>query len=430
MFYREVVQETRKKVFTLELFGLLLALVAIILITSKWHEVIYALLLGIAIIIIFSAMSIDTVISTFMAAATNLNTISLTIIVLLITLFSSVMYKTLLLDKLIKSLIVSLKNIHMLVAAIPALIGLLAVPGGSIMSAPFVDQIGDRISMSNAYKSAINNFYRHVLLFFNPMAPALIVMADLSTLGFIPIMKFHLIPVIITIIVAHIVLKRLYPHIIHESNISSSQKEEPTNMSFATSLKNIFIAGFPFIAAIILALVFEVNFIIALIMAIAFTIILDYKGNKVLKTSDIKPLFIKGINWKLGLSVFTIMLFGEFIKASGTIPIMAQIITDSNMSLLLILLISSVIVGFASGHPIIGAAILYPIFIPIVGESAAYLSLIFTGMMLGYVVSPVHLCLVVSNEYFKTNYLKSNKLLLPLQVLLTALAVLMAILIY
>ena len=418
----------------MELLGLLLALVVIILVTSKWHEVIYALLLGIAIIIVFSSMSISSVISTFMAATLNYGTISLTIIVLLITLFSSVMYKTLLLDKLLKSLIDLLKNIHILIAAIPALVGLLAVPGGAIMSAPFVDQLGNRINMPNDYKAAVNTFYRHILLFFNPLAPMLIVAADLSTLGFLPIMKFHLIPVIITLIIGHLVLKYLCPYPTHKAEVSNNQKDEVENEdvshSFSTSLKNLFVSGLPLITAIILALVFEVNFILALVIAIVLTIIIDYQGDKVLKASDIKPLFSKGINWKLGLSVYTIMLFGEFIKDSGSISIMAQVITNSNMSLLLIVLISSIVVGFASGHPIVGAAILYPIFLPLIGDSAAYLSLIFTGMMLGYTSSPVHLCLIVSNEYFKTSYFGINKLLLPLQALLTALVVVMTILVY
>ena len=407
----------------MELFGLFLALAVIIFVASKWHEIIYALLLGIAIIIVFSSMPISLVISTFTDVAFSPSIISLTIIVLLITLFSSVMYKTLLFDKLLKSLIGLLKSIHVLVAAIPAIVGLLAVPGGSIMSAPFVDQLGNRINMPAHHKSAANTFYRHILLFFNPLAPMLIVIADLSTLGFLPIMKFHLIPVIVTLIIGHIVLKRLCPHESREPDIS-------TNHSFTTSLKNVLYAGLPLMVAIVLALAFNVNFIISLAIAITLTIIFDFTGDRILKISDIKPIFIKGINWKLGLSVFIIMVFGEFIKASGAIPILAQIITDSNMSLLLILLLSSVIVGIASGHPIVGAAILYPIFLPLVGDSVAYLSLIFTGMMLGYMVSPVHLCLIVSNEYFKTNYLGINKLLFPLQALLTLVAIAVAILLY
>jgi hypothetical protein len=274
--------------------------------------------------------------------------------------------------------------------------------------------------MNAGYKAAVNTFYRHILVFFNPLAPMFIVIADLSTLGFLPIMQFHLIPVIVTCIIGHIILKRMWPTEVKQDGDKAAE-------SFGTSLKNLFIAGFPLILAMSLALVFGVHFIIALSSAIVFMIFYDIIKDKILTSADIKPIFVKGINWKLGLSVYTILLFGEFVKNSGTTPIIAQIINDSHLPLLLILMVSSVAIGFTAGHPIVGAAILYPIFLPLVGDSVAYLSLIFTGMMLGYMVSPVHLCLIVSNEFYKTDYVKNNRLLLPLQVILTIVAVVVAV---
>ncbi|WP_028309688.1 DUF401 family protein [Desulfitibacter alkalitolerans] len=413
----------------MELLGLFIALVAIVLVTSKWHEVIYALLLGVVFIIIFSAMPINLILSIFMKVTFNLDTISLMIVVLLITLFSSVMYKTLLLNKLLKSLIDLVKSIHLLIALIPALVGLLAVPGGAVMSAPFIDQLGEKVKMSAGYKSAANTFYRHLSVFFNPLAPLLIIAADLSTLGFLPLMKFHLIPVIITLVISLIVINRFWPHESHESSVSTNQGEAHINNSFAASLKSVLFTGLPLIVAIVLTIILEVNFIIALVIAIALTILLDYKEDKILKTSDIKIMLSQGINWRLGFSVYAIMLFGAFVKDSGAIPILAQIITNSNMPLLLILILSSVIIGFAAGHPIVGSAILYPIFLPLIGENVAYLSLILTGMMFGYVVSPIHLCLIVSNEYFKADYLESYKLLFPLQAVLMIAGIIVAVLI-
>lgn len=418
-----------KGVLGLELLGLFLALVAIVFVTSKWHEVIYALLLGVAFIIIFSAMPINLIQSIFMKVTLNWDTITLMIVVLLITLFSSVMYKTLLLNKLLKSLIDLVKSIHLLIALIPALVGLLAVPGGAVMSAPFIDQLGEKVKMNAGYKAAANTFYRHLSVFFNPLAPLLIIAADLSTLGFLPIMKFHLIPVIVTLIVSLVVINRFWPYASYKSELATNQGETHINHSFAKSLKNVLITGLPLITAIVLTIILEVNFIIALIIAIILTIILDYKGDRLLKKSDIKIILTRGINWRLGFSVYTIMLFGAFVKDSGAIPMLAQIITNSNMPLLLILILSSVIIGFAAGHPIVGSAILYPIFLPLIGENAAYLSLILTGMMFGYVVSPIHLCLIVSNEYFRADYFEGYKLLFPLQAILMIAGIIIALLI-
>ncbi len=411
-------------VLTLELMGLFFALLAIVIITSKWHEVIYALLLGIIIIILFSSIPIHSIISIFLEVTVNIDTISLVIIVLLITLFSSIMYKTHLIDKLLESLISLIKNIHVLISVIPALVGLLAVPGGAVMSVPFVDKLGDKVKMTSGYKSGVNIFFRHVAVFFNPLAPLLIVVADLSTLGFLPLMKFHLIPVIVSLIISYLAMKHFWPI---KGDLENSLITD--SMPYMEAFKQFVYSGLPLVVAIVLALVFEVNFIIALVTAILLSIFFDYKSEKILKLESIRELFLTGINWKLGLSVYTIFLFGEFVKASGAIPLLAELIARSNMPILLILIITSVVIGFAAGHPIVGAAIIYPIFLPLVGpENIAYLSLILSGMMFGYVVSPIHLCLIVSNECFKADYLESYRILMPLQLTLMAAAIVMALL--
>lgn len=408
----------------MELIGLFFALLAIVIITSKWHEVIYALLLGIIIIILFSSIPIHSINATFVEVTVNIDTISLVITVLLITLFSSIMYKTHLIDKLLESLISLIKNIHILISIIPALVGLLAVPGGAVMSVPFVDKLGDKVRMTSGYKSGLNIFFRHVAVFFNPLAPLLIVVADLSTLGFLPLMKFHLIPVIVSLIISYLAMKHFWPI---KDDLENSLIND--SMSYMEAFKQFVFSGLPLVVAIILALVFEVNFIIALLTAILLSIFLDYKSEKNLRPASIRELFLTGINWKLGLSVYTIFLFGEFVKASGAIPQLAELIAMSNMPILLILIITSVVIGFAAGHPIVGAAIIYPIFLPLVGpENVAYLSLILSGMMFGYIVSPIHLCLIVSNECFKADYLESYRILIPLQLILMTAAIVMALL--
>lgn len=414
-----------KGVFILELIGLLIALLVIVIITSKWHQVIYALLLATIIIAFFSSMSIDTIMSVFMEITINSDTISLVIIVLLITLFSSIMYKSLLLDRLLESLISLIKSIHILICVIPALVGLLAVPGGAVMSVPFIDKLGDKVKMSSGYKSGVNVFFRHTTVFFNPLAPLLIVVADLSTLGFLPIMKFHLIPVITSLIVSYFILTYFWP--LNENLESSTLGTD--NMPFTKAFKQFAFSGLPLVVAIVLAIVFEVNFIMALIIAIILSIFLDYKSEKALKLSEVRELLVNGIDWKLGFSVYCIFLFGEFVKSSGAIPQLAELITRSNMPILLILIITSILIGFAAGHPIVGGAIIYPIFLPLLGpENIAYLSLIFSGMMFGYVVSPIHLCLIVSNECFKADYLDSYRILVPLQLILLIFTIITAVL--
>lgn len=436
-----------KGVLYLELFGLIFALVSIVIITSKWHQVIPALLIGIIVIIFFSSMPPNNILDIIYNTAVNFDTISLIITVLLITLFGSIMYKTLFLEKLLNSLILLFKSIQFLIAAIPALVGFLAVPGGAVMSAPFVDHLGNRINMAPGYKSGLNIFFRHLIVYFNPISPIIVIVSGINNMGIMPIIKFHFIPVTITIIIALIIINHFWPTQEKTNNnpiVNNTKEKEQGEKGkewvkekignekepIKSALKQLVFYGAPLVTALVLTLLFTVHFIISLSLAILLNVLLDIKTLRTLKDAKIITIIKEDINWNLGLSIFVILLFGNFIKSSGSIPILADIITNSNLPLLMVVICTSILIGFTAGHPLVGSAIVYPIFLPIVGiENTIYISLILNCLYFGYVISPIHLCLIVSNEYFKSKYLESYILLVPLQFLLLASAVVFAIII-
>ncbi|MEW6623374.1 MAG: DUF401 family protein [Bacillota bacterium] len=413
----------------MELAGLFISMILIVYVVTRWGNVAAALTAGILVVTLFSSISprdfLGIVYHTTMAAST----IELIVIVLLITLFSSVMYNTHILEKLINSLITMMRSVHVLLALLPAIVGLLAIPGGAIMSCPFVDKLGDKIKMPPGFKSGTNIFFRHLSVFLNPLSPLLIIAADISGLGFLPIIKFHVIPVTLSLIVGLVVLHKFWP----EMKLSQAPYGAKSLLehSFFAAIKEFLVYGSPLIIALILKLGFGINFIISLSLAIILTVVIDARTEKVIRLCDAKKIILQDTSWQLGLAVYTITLFGAFVNSSGAVPMFADIIINAHMPLIVLLVFTSVLIGFAAGHPIVGSAIIYPIFVPLVGpgaEGVAYLSVILTGMMFGYVVSPIHLCLIVTNEYFKVGYRESYPLLLPLQTLLLITAVALALL--
>lgn len=64
-------------------------------------------------------------------------------------------------------------------AIVPALFGLSPVPGGALLSAPFLEKAGGGRPEERA---AVNVWFRHVLLFFYPMSSALISATKLAGL--------------------------------------------------------------------------------------------------------------------------------------------------------------------------------------------------------------------------------------------------------
>ncbi len=74
----------------------------------------------------------------------------------------------------------ALKRPKLALATIPAILGLLPVAGGALMSAPVADFIGDAIGLKKDSKLLINVWYRHVIFLFYPISNVMILTAALS----------------------------------------------------------------------------------------------------------------------------------------------------------------------------------------------------------------------------------------------------------
>jgi hypothetical protein len=417
----------QKEGLLMELAGLGISLMLIVLITSKWHNVSAAMITGSMVLAFSMSMDIKEVGQMVCKAAFSYDTMELVTAVLLITLLASVMYQTRLLEDLLSALIRLINNIHLLIAIILPAMGFLAIPGGAIISAPFADKLGEKINMDAGSRSAANIFFRHAIVYVNPLAPAMIVLADLTRLGFGPIIKFFALPSAVSILLGLSILIKYWPKSNHP--VPTAQAAEQGEQSKAHALKQILVSGSPIILALGLAGL-GINFILVLVMALLLSFYLDRKTHGLLQRSKIKDLFVSGISWQLGLAVFTILIFGAFIQSNRAIPLLAEMIQQIDMPFILILLATSIIIGFVAGHPIVGSAILYPIFIPLVGydlAGVAYQCLIFSGIMFGYIISPIHLCLLVSNEFFQVGFKEVYPLLLPLQVIFLIATIILAL---
>ena len=61
----------------------------------------------------------------------------------------------------------------------PGIMGLLPVPGGAFLSAPFVDSIGNDLNMSGDQKTAVNLYFRHFSMFVLPYNTTMLTIASI-----------------------------------------------------------------------------------------------------------------------------------------------------------------------------------------------------------------------------------------------------------
>jgi hypothetical protein len=89
-------------------------------------------------------------------------TLRLALVVVLIMILSELLRQTAGLKGTVESLQTLIPNGRLVIAALPALVGLLPMVGGAMFSAPMVDEVGDRLGASSGRRTFINYWFRHI----------------------------------------------------------------------------------------------------------------------------------------------------------------------------------------------------------------------------------------------------------------------------
>lgn len=129
--------------------------------------------------------------------------------------------------------------------------------------------------------------------------------------------------------------------------------------------------------------------------------------------------------------VASIMIFQRMLQISGAIEIIPEMFTKLGVhpffALFFIPFFISIITGTSLSSIGIGLPILLPIIIQ--NEANLYFAMIaYVGAYTGMMLSPVHLCLVVTRNYFKADLIKIYKMLiLPLSSIVLSASMVMLI---
>ncbi|MBR0061353.1 MAG: DUF401 family protein, partial [Selenomonadaceae bacterium] len=88
------------------------------------------------------------------------------------------------LTDMVKSLRRIFSDVKILLAAMPAFLGLLPSVGGARFSAPIVEELSEKINLTPEHKSAINFWFRHLFEFSSPIIPGMIMACSIAGVTF------------------------------------------------------------------------------------------------------------------------------------------------------------------------------------------------------------------------------------------------------
>ena len=324
---------------------------------------------------------------------TDPSILSLIIIMTLIPILGGIMEESGLMIEMIQKMRISRKSSLMM---IPALFGLLPVPGGALMSAPIVQQIDTEEDPNK--KVAINVWYRHMLIMIYPLSSSLIIASILTNIN-LYILVLGLLPGLIVMwLIGYITLVK---------NISPfpEQGERDLKRAFHNLLPILIAPIIDFIGRTIFNIPVPELFLLG---GLVLSIWLALRFGE-MKFSSVKTISKKMRIWRFPLIIFSMFMFLEVFILSGA----PEEIASVNLSVFLLILIGFFL-GFATGRIQLPISILIPIYIAqFVGITMPLLDFIFiyTASFLGYLLTPIHPCVAYSTEYFETNFIKAVKIL-------------------
>ena len=323
----------------------------------------------------------------------DLSILALIVIMILIPILGGIMEESGLMMEMIQKMRISKRSSLMM---IPALFGLLPVPGGALMSAPIVQQI-DTEEDANI-KVSINVWYRHMLIMVYPVSSALIIASKLTNIH-LYILVLGLLPALIVMwLIGYIILVR---------NVSpfTEQRERDLKRAFLNLVPILIAPIFDFVGRTFF------NFSVPelfLLIGLIISIWLALKFGK-MEVSSVKTISKKMKIWRFPLIIFSMFLFLQVFISSGA----PEEIASLDLSVFLLILIGFFL-GLGTGRIQLPISILIPIYLAqftVLTMPLLDFIFIYTSIFLGYLITPLHPCVAYSTEYFKTSFIKVAKIL-------------------
>lgn len=349
------------------------------------------------------AMSVNQLVSIYRDLVLSPRFLSLTAIILIITALGALLKEMGALERL-ESAVRSLYGSQRTAAALlPPLIGLMPMPGGALLSAPLVDSVlGDRHVPE--LKCAVNYWFRHVVEHFMPIYPGLVVAAAMTGLtpGQIALIQLPL-AVIMATLGYLFLIRKVEP---------SSDGAGPIRVALTGILQTTWPVLF------IIGLYAVTGWSLAICALIGFGALVAYTRPA---KSSLAIAIRRGLSYKLILLVFGILSFQAVLDQSGAVATVQKLSTDLHFSTEFIIIVVAFTSGLLTGMLAALVALSYSLLTVFLFQPSIQVNYVFLAFLAGFVgmiLSPTHLCLVLTNEYFRSNLIRVYRLLLPPSLLL------------
>ncbi len=334
--------------------------------------------------------------SIFLAAAMDPVTVSLVAALALIMVLENIIRKTGLLARMTDSLVQVSGDRRIAMAVLPGVIGLLPSAGGAAFSAPLVQSAAAGADIPPDRMAFINYWFRHIWEYISPLYPGIVLAAAVTATPLSTLIHSQL-PLPAAVVAVGILLGfRGLP-----AGADRTRRDW-------TAARTLVVSLLPIIASIVLVVGFKMRLSLAMAgICVVMFALYRYSPRRILTTLR------ESLSVNVLLMVVGIMVFKGMIESSGAINALPPFFERSGLPPAVILALLPFLVGLLTGLTVgfVGAA--FPIITALYGGAPPpeAVTFAFACGFAGVMLSPTHLCLVLTVRYFKADMARTYRLL-------------------
>jgi len=298
------------------------------------------------------------------------------------------------------------KRTGLLLALSPAIMSLLPIAGGALLSAPIVSSLIKDSNLCPARGSYINLWFRHVPVLVYPLAQSIILASALTGTPLFIVILFQTPVVVVMTVVGYFLGLRG----------GTYRKVEELTWNRG-DVKILVKSILPIASATALAITLSITWkglvqqglslLVASVTGIIVLITISRMARKIIGKSLLKW----GI-YDVTLATYGAFLFQNVMTIAG-IPSVLKPLALSSTSELPLLASMPLLLSFLMGSVISSLTISTSMLAGTIEFTPKMVMLLYTSSFLGYVISPLHLCLVFTLKYFNTTLYEFYKYAIP-----------------
>jgi integral membrane protein (TIGR00529 family) len=279
-----------------------------------------------------------------------------------------------------------------LILAIPsAVLGLLPMMAGAMMGAPIVEEAARRWNLSPAWKTFFNYWFRHIWEYCWPLYLNIILA---STIFRLPIATLCLYQFPFTVLAAGTGLVILFRNV-------PAAKAERDGKGTWRDVWRIVLGLWPILLTIVLIFAAGLNMLLALALSAVLTQLLSRA-----KAGERWAVIRAGFSPRIAFLTAALMVFKRILETSGALEDVGRVVDPAGASGYFLLFAAPFLVALLTGVNQAFVAITFPLLLPVVGAAPPdpFLALFaYVSGFTGILISPAHLCLALTADYFKAD---------------------------